>query len=48
MDIKFIHIHLFAVILSSEVPHGCSNIPQAWGRFLHDVSSEINFNYIRM
>jgi len=34
MDIKFIEINLFSIILFVlEVPHGCLNVPQAWIRF---------------
>jgi len=43
MDFKFIYSNL-----CSEVAQGCSKIPQAWGRFLYDASSEININYIKM
>ena len=48
VDIKFIQINLFSIILCSEVPHGCSNVPQSWGRFLHDASSEKYIDYIKM
>jgi hypothetical protein len=41
-------LSLFSVLLCSEVRHGCSCVPQAWDRFLHDASSEINIKYIKM
>jgi hypothetical protein len=43
---KFIYFQY--IYLCSKEPRGCSDVPQVWGRFVHDASSEININYIKM